>query len=470
MNKFVPLLIIALFMIPLAHAFTVTVPIDTIISSIGDITSFNITVRSDVNDRIILSTTGKPWITVVNSQPSLIKDIRETIPVYLSPYDSTETGLYKVTFFFTSEVTNDKVSEDVYISVLRKEGIVLKKIDTQGSYEPLGYIDVNVYGTNYGNKIDEGSIKITMGELYNITDKIKDIPKGDSKIYSTRIVLDKQASYGQKQIIAKVIVGNRSSSFNTKIEISKKPVIKQSIEEKGLLFGTKKTITLTNYGNDAASKVAVGDKIGLFEAIFYSGDKPISETDNVFLWEVKDLQPGQEAKIQYRIDYTPLVMFILALVLFIWYTAIKLRTIRIHKYVIQKKHIAEGEEFTVGIDVKNAAGKLVDNIIVKDVIPPIFELKLVDGPQPKKKKTQAGIELTWKLEDFKPREERVLMYKIVPVIGVHGRVRLPKGVVKFAANGKDYENISNFPHLGIEEDLHFSNVTIEDLLSKKRKE
>ncbi len=469
MTKIILLLLI-ISLSSLVNAFDVTVPEDTVISSIGDITSFNITLKSDINDRIILSSTGKPWITIVNSQPSLIRNTPEKITIYLSPYETTDTGLYKISLTFTSEITNEKSSRDVYISVLRKEGVVIKKITTQGSLEPLGYIDVDICGNNYGEKIDKASLELSLGDLYKKTLDLKDIPKGESKIVSARIDIDKQVASGEYLLSAKITAANRSSSFNIKLEIEKKHVIKQSLEEKSLLFGSKKIITVKNYGNDAASRVTIGDKINLFEAIFYSGDKPITETDSVFLWEIKDLKPGEEAKIQYKIDYTPLVMFIFAILLFAWYVAIKLRTFRIRKYVIQKKSITEGEEFTIAIDVRNAVGKMVDNINVRDIIPPVFELKLVDGPQPKKKKTQAGIELSWKLEDFKPREERVLLYKIVPVFGVHGTVRLPKAMVKFSVGGRDYENTSKLPHLGIEEDTHYSNVTVEDILKKRKKE
>ena len=149
-------------------------------------------------------------------------------------------------------------------------------------------------------------------------------------------------------------------------------------------------------------------------------------------------------------DYSPLFLFIVVVLIAVWLFFFKIRTLKIKKFMLEKKFIEEGEEFTVGIELSNASGRKVDDLTVRDFVPSVFEFKEGEGPKPVRKKTAAGTELTWKVKDLHKNEERILSYKILPVFGVHGTVRLPQASASFTSGKKETEIKSLYTTLGIE--------------------
>src|SRR3989338_8838053 len=121
-----------------------------------------------------------------------------------------------------------------------------------------------------------------------------------------------------------------------------------------------------------------------------------------------------------------------------------MKTVRIRKYIIQKKEIEEGEEFTVALEIKNSSGSK-KSLEVRDFVPSVFTVKETEGLKPAKKKSHIGTELSWNVKDLNNHEERVLTYKIVPIFGVSGTIRLPRASIMFDVRGKKIEKRS-FPH------------------------
>ena len=134
----------------------------------------------------------------------------------------------------------------------------------------------------------------------------------------------------------------------------------------------------------------------------------------------------------------------------VWIFFYKVRIIRIKKFILEKKFIEEGEEFTVGIEIANSTGRKIENVTVKDFVPSVFNIKEGEGLKPVRKKTAAGAELTWKLKDVHKNEVRILSYKILPVFGVHGTIRLPQASVSFMGRKKTVEIKSAFANIGVE--------------------
>jgi len=226
------------------------------------------------------------------------------------------------------------------------------------------------------------------------------------------------------------------------------------------MFGFTKTITIRNDGNAEADIVTITNDISAVEGVFYSGDLPARAEDGRYVWLVRGVAPGTVLTIEYKVDYTSLFAFMLAMIILGWVLFFKLRTVRIKKYIIQKKELEEGEEFTVGVEVRNASGSKKDEITVRDFIPPVFEFKSAQSPEPTRKKTAAGVELTWKLKGVHHREERLVSYKIVPLFGVHGTIRLPRASATFKLNKREMTNHSTYAVIGI---------ATEDVEKSKRK-
>jgi hypothetical protein len=54
-----------------------------------------------------------------------------------------------------------------------------------------------------------------------------------------------------------------------------------------------------------------------------------------------------------------------------------------------------------------------------------------DTMKPVIRKAGTGTELTWKIKTLNPREERVLTYRIKPVVDIVGTMRLPKASMNY---------------------------------------
>ena len=98
--------------------------------------------------------------------------------------------------------------------------------------------------------------------------------------------------------------------------------------------------------------------------------------------------------------------------------------------LLDKKYsgLLEGEkELKIMLSVRNQGRRTIKNVIVKDTIPPLARvIKEFDTLTPEIKIKSSGTELIWKLEKIRPREERLLTYKIKPLIDVIGKLKLPK--------------------------------------------
>jgi hypothetical protein len=118
---------------------------------------------------------------------------------------------------------------------------------------------------------------------------------------------------------------------------------------------------------------------------------------------------------------------------------------------MQRKTIKEGTEFTVGIELRNTMGSKVTDVTVTDFVPSIFTVKDAHGVTAHRLKSGIGTELRWEIKELVKNDERVLSYKLVPVFGIHGQIKLPSAKVVFRSGKRKKTNSSFAPHLGIKQ-------------------
>jgi hypothetical protein len=58
-------------------------------------------------------------------------------------------------------------------------------------------------------------------------------------------------------------------------------------------------------------------------------------------------------------------------------------------------------------------------------------VKEFDTLKPEVKVTQTGTTLIWKIDKLRPKEDRVLTYRIKPVMNLEGKVKLPKAYFSY---------------------------------------
>ncbi len=106
--------------------------------------------------------------------------------------------------------------------------------------------------------------------------------------------------------------------------------------------------------------------------------------------------------------------------------------------------LAKDEAVTISLHVKNKSRKILDSVIVKDFVPAIATvIKEFDTLTPSITRKATGTELTWQVKDVRPKEERVLTYKIKPVIEILGDLKLPKAHLLYETKkGKKRKTLS----------------------------
>jgi len=175
---------------------------------------------------------------------------------------------------------------------------------------------------------------------------------------------------------------------------------------------------------------------------YRSGDKTIYE------WEIKDLKPDQSVNIVFRIEYWPVYIlciivsaFVIAIIGFIISRASRPRIIKI----VKKKG---DKDFLIMLEVKGPLIYSVTDVLIRDSLTPMAKvLKTFHGMEPVVRETENETELVWKLNELKPKDERIFSYMIKPVIGAH--LKMPRAYIRFRTkDGKKLKVYSN--HVFIE--------------------
>jgi hypothetical protein len=146
-------------------------------------------------------------------------------------------------------------------------------------------------------------------------------------------------------------------------------------------------------------------------------------------FELNDIQPKSTARIGYRIEYWPTYSQILGIIAVVLVLG-SLSYTEITKPRIRKRHFdKKGREHHIILEVKNPH-KTVKNVIVRDFVSPLADVvHKFEHMKPIVKKSEAGTEIIWKIGHMKPKEERVLNYRIKPL--VEGNLKMPKAYLRY---------------------------------------
>lgn len=474
MKKSAIVIILIALLVPYVSAFTITSSDGTVDIQTGANSVVKIAVNSDKHEQLTIGIVGeKPWTTLGNSQPVIEAGVPYNIELYLSPYIETTPGLYRFQIIAQSIDTAERKSADVYVNVKKGEGVIIQKMSISGETEPLGSAVLKIYVKNIGITTATNSyLNITVYSPSGVFDVsreyITSINPGEEKIFQRTISFPAGTNAGNYYAEAKIVYKDIATILKQDFEVEQKSIIKKTEQRQDSITGFKKTIIVQNLGNKVSDNVAVTESVSFFDSMFFVGYVPDSASGGYYTWNIVSVKPGEERVIYYEINYNNLYIFLIALLVASFIVLFFFRTVRIKKFIMQKKHIEEGEEFTIGIEIKNASGKNVNDIVIRDFVPGIFRIIDTEGVKPLKKKVSGGIELRWKLDNLQNREERIFTYKLVPVFGVHGRVPLSSAIVDIKFFGKSIEKKSNIPYIGVEAEEN--ETKIDKLLRRKKKE
>ena len=447
--------LVVLLLVAPSFAFIVTVPDETVVVPVGNTSQINVRVDSSKANEIAFTILdSKPWITQSTSLIKIGQDETQYLKIFVTPFDDTAAGVYRITLMAESLMTGEEQKKFIFINVNKITILKIDKIEINGIFAPTGQVTITGFLKNdKPNTLQDVNVKALVSspssELIEFEQNVDSIEAGQTKNITYSFTLPRQSESGLYTVIMRISsedgVQERTRSFT----VDNQAKFTESMSQQPLLFGFSRYATVTNIGNTKGDDI-VSDTLSPFESAFYSGEQPASANNGEFKWVIKDVNPGETKTLYYKVDYTSLFLFIIVLIAAVWLFLFKVRTVRIKKFILEKKFIEEGEEFTVGVEVMNSTGSKIDGATIKDFVPSVFNIKECEGVKPVKKKTAAGTELVWKLKDLHKNEERILSYKILPVFGVHGTIRLPQSSVVFKRGKKDAEIKSGYANIGIE--------------------
>lgn len=193
------------------------------------------------------------------------------------------------------------------------------------------------------------------------------------------------------------------------------------------------TITIENQGNSMETNYITYQKIpqDFLTGFAVAPDSCYGEGDDRTCTFVIDrLAPGVTAQITYTTHYWP-VYAQYGLVAIILISIIALSVKRAARPKIRKRHIKGKDKHSIVLEIRNPFMHHLKNVVIRDWVSPLARVlhEEFESVKPIMKKSEAGTELIWRLGDLKPKEDRVLHYKIKPM--VVGGLKMPKAYLRF---------------------------------------
>jgi hypothetical protein len=459
------LLFLALTLLFLLPHFGLAAPIeiqteDTIFTAyIGELKEINISIinNQDFSDGISLSI----WPTAyVDLQKYYVRlDPHSSATVKISIFPLTTAAIETKEYTITASSTTDpevKTSQKILIKIDRRSGIYISDLSLEKeSISPGEKIRLHCTITNLDPQPHENLILESVLKKNNIViqrkrSTLRVISPHSAETITTIFGTTKYTESGN-YIITSTLRDSLNRFIDTKTTNLKILEVHNLVKSKkvdyGLLFHTV-TIILKNEGNVEEKNVYLTEYIPkLLDNFFFPETEPdykkVIDNRVVYKWHFAALRPGEERKIIYQLRFANVF---LAAIIVILLTIVGVR----HKLTpaLEKtfkiKKIKGKKEIRIVLHVKNRSRKTIKNVKIKDFVPPIVSVvKEFEGLKPTIKVRENGTEIHWKIEALKPREERVLTYRIKPVVEIIGKFKLPKATMTYqTTKGKKKKTIS----------------------------
>jgi hypothetical protein len=444
----------------LASGVELILPTNSMVGYGGETSSIDLTINNNQGGADTFTVTVFPpyYLNVTtNLEPSVWVNASSTQNVNLKfdmPRDVEElTIVFKIS---VKSVSDGSVSDekDFLLRTVRKTDVFIDKINPpeNSKFDPEQAVDIEVKVRNVGlNTLGNYDLETTVSKsgsvLKTYNNAIETIlPKSFETVYSYYAIgkYDEPGIYVIRSVLEdsdgkiisdQITTFNVSSAYKLPTEYTKRNTIYN------FLFITT-TVTVKNEGNINTPSFYITESAPAFGKILFDPDNEPSEIKNldgrmVYSWLVPTLEPGKEIKIKY--SYALWRMWIILLVVGIGtYVGIKF----FYSPTIRKTHrhrgpITKEKEVVVSLEVKNRSRHEVKDVQVRDIVPSIAKvIEKFDTLKPMIRTTAIGTELRWKIDALKPGEERVVTYRIKPVVDVAEKLDLPKAHVRYSDRKK----------------------------------
>ncbi len=223
-----------------------------------------------------------------------------------------------------------------------------------------------------------------------------------------------------------------------------------SVSAERAFLKTVETVTLKNEGNKIITHVYRVRAI--FTKPLISGNpKPVSEGIEL-VWEVP-LEPGESRDLVITYNYRPLFWLLLLTVigLIVYFKYRSPIVVRKNATVLSTE---EGgiSELKVVIEFVNRSNKTVRHLRIMDLVPRLADVikefkETILAPSKVVPHSNRGTLVRWDIDFVEPKEHRILTYKVRSKLSILGGLKLPVAAVRFSAEGKEREAVSNQPEI-----------------------
>lgn len=263
-------------------------------------------------------------------------------------------------------------------------------------------------------------------------DLSKNLPPGDYHVSS--ILKDDQNN----------AIDNRTADFTVNAVYMLPDGYTEKTRSVGILSSTV-TLTVKNEGNSPSPPFNVTESIPVFAQNFFSPETTptfITRTGNsiVYIWSFSSLAPGDEVVVKYQfiLWYVWIIILVLIVAVFIF---LKLT---LTPQIIKKYRHGSDNEIMVSLDVRNRGLSEIRNVMIKDLVPSVTQLsEKFETLKPKGRKIARGIELMWSFDLLRPREERVVTYRVMPKVGIIGTLNLPSATMTYADRKNEKKTVNS---------------------------
>jgi len=374
----------------------------------------------------IYSVGWHPWILFSYSQIFLKPGETKNVTVFLVPDKYTKEGSYNITLVAASAL--DKLTKEIEVTIFKEEIKEEKKLEIKE------FLFDNKKLTLILNSKEELNLKLEIykeNNLLNLTEE-KIFP-GENKVikyfdFEPGNYLARVSIYKDKELIYSA----NKSYFVPEI----KGIVKGEYKWNYLIVSGSR-IVFENKGVKAEkANYSVFVKKSLDSFFIAKGYKEkIDKGDKYkYLWEFV-LLPNQKYVISYSYNYSViLILFLIVIFFFTLFYLSNRKEIKIKKLFTKKVHfIKEEKEIKICLEIINRTSQELHSIVVEDFVQPIFKLKKeFQGLRPSKiVKIDSEKKLVWEIPKLEPKETRILMYKIVPKIGISEKYSFSLAKVKY---------------------------------------
>ncbi|RLG13391.1 MAG: hypothetical protein DRN71_04910 [Candidatus Nanohalarchaeota archaeon] len=418
----------------------------------GQKITYTTTITNNLNytDTVELSITGDPqttWVTLNDYSIKLNQSETKEFKFYISPPFDTPVSRYLFRLKAISKNnTEDCVSKDINMYVIEVSKIDLTIFATDKDYYLVGEkVTLTTAVKNQGTgKSRNATLNVELTGLSR-DQKTVDIPSlevDQEYMENIEYVFDRHMDKGIYELTGALLDGSGVDikTQTVQFEIEKRAIIKQKRDETSTILEKTITVQATNNGNDRGTTQIIEDMSKIPQIIEFDKEpqEQIIGGDAKYTWTC-DLEPLQTCTVTYKIKYW--VYFVMAIVII----ALIFAVLNIMERPLITKKCEKGRMRTVTIEIRNRGRRLMDDVMVQDLVPTMFnvaESSTTIKPASIKRKKN-GTLLVWKLGKVASNDERIISYKIKPILDVEGKVKLPRAkIIARSSSGVKYKSRS----------------------------